>query len=217
MKNLALAIANENVKNNNFKLELIEALTDTNVKNLDWRLSDLLTAGQKKKDFSIEQLKEVLKDRLKKAIEKRNLKDLQKLNFKDLEDIESVVINVEWKRSQMWGMNPNANAYINGVGEVSSGSISGCGYDKQSTAVANVLNQIPQLIKKMYEVKENNIDVKNHELFGYGSGYGVLPYFEGGVGVGCYNKILNKIGYSFETITSDKTFDVYKVSKLCNK
>ena len=214
MKNLALAIVNENVKNNNFKLELIEALTDTNVKNLDWSLSDLLTAGQKKKDFSIEQLKEVLKDRLKKAIEKRNLKDLQKLNFKDLEDIESVVINVEWKRSQMWGMNPNANAYINGVGEVSSGSISGCGYDKQSTAVANVLNQIPQLIRKMYEVKENNTDVKNHELFGYGSGYGVLPYFEGGVGVGCYNKILNKIGYSFETVTSGKVFDVYKISKL---
>lgn len=217
MKNLALAIVNENVKNNKFKIELIESLTDTNVKNLDWRLSDLLTAGQKKKDFNIEQLKEVLKDRLKKAIEKRNLKNLQKLNFKDLEDIESVVINVEWKRSQMWGMNPNANAYINGVGEVSSGSISGCGYDKQSTAVAKVLNQIPQLIKKMYEVKENNIDVKNHELFGYGSGYGVLPYFKGGVGVGCYNKILNKIGYSFETITSGKTFDVYKISKLCNK
>ena len=214
MKNLALAILNENVKNNDFKLELIETLTDTNIENLDWRLLDLLTAGQKKKDFSIEELKEVLKDRLKKAIEKRNLKDLQKLNFKDLEDIESVVINVEWKRSQMWGMNPNANAYINGVGEVSSGSISGCGYDKQSTAVANVLNQIPQLIKKMYEVKENNIDVKNRELFGYGSGYGVLPYFKGGVGIGCYNKILNKIGYSFETVTSGKTFDVYKISKL---
>ena len=51
MKNLALAIVNENVKNNNFKLEAIETLTDTNIKNLDWRLSDLLTAGQKKKEI----------------------------------------------------------------------------------------------------------------------------------------------------------------------
>lgn len=215
MKNLAKAIVSENEKNNAYKLELINTLDNTDVSKLDWRLSDLLTAGQKKKLFSLEELKEVLKSRNKKAQEKKNLKDLERLNLASLEDIETLTINVEWKRSQMWGMNPNAEAYINGIGHVSSGSISGCGYDKQSTAVAKVLNQVPQLIKKLYELKENNVETKNHDLFGYGSGYGVLPSFEGGVGVSCYYKIFDSIGYEFKTISNGKTFDVYQIS--CKK
>lgn len=213
MKNLAKAIISENEKNNAYKVELIDNLDNTDVSKLDWRLSDLLTAGQKKKLFSLEELKEVLKSRNKKAQEKRNLKELERLNFANLEDIETLTINVEWKRSQMWGMNPTAEAYVNGIGHVSSGSIGGCGYDKQSTAVARVLNQVPQLIKKLYELKENNTDVKNHDLFGYGSGYGVLPSFEGGVGVNCYDRIFNAIGYEFKTISNGKMFDVYQISR----
>lgn len=213
MKNLAKSIVSENEKNNAYKLELINNLDNTDIAKLDWRLSDLLTAGQKKKLFSLEELKEVLKSRNKKVQEKRNLKDLERLDFASLEDIETLTINVEWKRSQMWGMNPTAEAYVNGIGHVSSGSIGGCGYDKQSTAVANVLNQVPQLIKKLYELKENNVDVKNHDLFGYGSGYGVLPSFEGGVGVSCYYKIFDSIGYEFKTISNGKTFDVYQISR----
>lgn len=213
MKNLSNAIVKENEKNNAYKLELIDNLDTTDVSKLDWRLSDLLTAGQKKKLFSLVELKEVLKSRNKKAQEKKNLKDLERLNFANLEDIETLTINVEWKRSQMWGMNPTAYAYINGVGHVSSGSIGGCGYDKKCTVVARVLNQVPQLIKKLYELKENNVDVKNHDLFGYGSGYGVLPSFEGGVGVSCYDKIFESIGYEFKTISNGKTFDVYQISR----
>lgn len=213
MKNLANAIVKENEKNNAYKLELINNLDANDVSKLDWRLSDLLTAGQKKKQFSLVELKEVLKSRNKKAQEKRNLQELQRLEFSNLEDIETLTINVEWKRSQMWGMNPTAEAYVNGIGHVSSGSIGGCGYDKQSTAVARVLNQVPQLIKKLYELKENNVDVKNHDLFGYGSGYGVLPSFEGGVGVSCYYKIFESIGYEFKTISNGKTFDVYQISR----
>ena len=213
MKNLAQSIVSENEKNNAYKLELISNLDNTDITKLDWRLSDLLTAGQKKKLFSLDELKEVLKSRNKKAQEKKNLKDLERLDFASLEDIDTLTINVEWKRSQMWGMNPTAEAYVNGIGHVSSGSIGGCGYDKQSTAVSRVLNQVPQLIKKLYELKENNVDVKNHDLFGYGSGYGVLPSFEGGVGVSCYYKIFDSIGYEFKTISNGKTFDVYQISR----
>lgn len=213
MENLAKAIVSENYKNNAYKLELIDNLDNTDVSKLDWRLSDLLTAGQKKKQFSLEELKEVLKSRNKKAQEKRNIKDLENLNFANLEDIETLTINVEWKRSQMWGMNPTAEAYVNGIGYVSSGSIGKCGYDKQSTAVAKVLNQVPQFIKKLYELKENNVETKNRDLFGYGSGYGVLPSFEGGVGVSCYNSIFNAIGYEFKTILHGKTFEVYQITR----
>jgi len=119
----------------------------------------------------------------------------------------------------MWGSNPTATAFVCGVGELSSGSIGGCGYDKQSTAVANVLNQIPQFKKLMFELKDKpkNAKLKNREVFGYGSGYGILPNFEGGVGVSCYDRIFNAIGYEFKTLSIGKTFDVYQISKVTPK
>jgi hypothetical protein len=219
MENLAKAIVKENEKNNNWKVELINNLTNTDIKNLDWRLKELLTAGQKKKQYILNELKEVLKIRLKKESDKRNETDLQKLQFNDLQSINELTITVEWKKSSMWGMNPAAESYINGVGFVSSGSISGCGYDKGCTAVARVLNQVPQFQKLMFELKDKtkNVNLKNHDIFGYGSGYGVLPSFEGGVGVSCYDRIFNKIGYKFETVSSGKTFDVYKITKIGKK
>ena len=69
----------------------------------------------------------------------------------------------------------------------------------------------------MFELKDKtkNAKLKNHEVFGYGSGYGILPSFEGGVGVSCYDRIFNKIGYKFETIASGKNFDVFKITKIC--
>jgi len=214
MENLSIALAQHITKDNQFKLDLINNLNTEDVTKLDWRLLDLLTKGQKAKQFSLEQLKEVLKQRLNKHLEKSLNQELKNLEFSDLPKIETLTINVEWKKSNMWGMNPTAEAYINGVGQVSSGSIGGCGYDKQSTAVARVLNQVPQFLKLMYELKNKNVEIKNHELFGYGSGYYVLPSFEGGVGVSCYPKIFEKIGYKFETVASGKTFDVYKITKL---
>lgn len=116
----------------------------------------------------------------------------------------------------MWGSNQTAESYVNGIGNISSGLIGGYGYDKCSTAVAKVLNQVPQFRKLMFELKNkpSNVNKKNCELFGYGSGYGILPNFEGGVGVNCYDRILNTIGYEFKTVSSGKTFDVYKISKV---
>jgi len=219
MKNLAKAVVKENEKNNSYKTNLIDNLVDSNISTLDWRLKGLLTAGQKKKQYSLNELKEVLKIRLKKENEKRNDDSLQKLQFNELPQIDELTVTVEWKKSKMWGMNPTAESYVNGIGFVSSGSISGCGYDKQSTAVAKVLNQVPQFMQLMYSFKDKskNVNLKNHEVFGYGSGYGVLPSFEGGVGVSCYDRIFNKIGYKFETLSSGKTFDVYKITKISSK
>ncbi len=94
-----------------------------------------------------------------------------------------------------------------------SGSIDGYGYDKQSTAVANCLNQIDEILKMLYTIKNDNIDKENRDLLGYGSGYGLTPSIEGGVGVSCYPYIFSKLGYEFKTIASGKTFDVYTITK----
>ena len=44
------------------------------------------------------------------------------------------------------------------------------------------------------------IQADNRNIFGYGSGYGILPYFEGGVGVSSYYKIFNTIGLEFKQV-----------------
>lgn len=131
----------------------------------------------------------------------------------------SVKISVEWKRSAMWGSNPNAEcwaSFINKDGNrdsvyIQSGSIGGCGYDKLSTAVAKCLSQVDAVLKPLYELKNENIDAKNNDLIGYGAGYGILPYIEGGVGVSCYDRIFKKIGFDFKQVASGKTFDVFTI------
>jgi hypothetical protein len=73
---------------------------------------------------------------------------------------------------------------------------SGCGYDKQSTATAGVLNQHQTILKRLYAARDAEMTGENRAVLGYGSGYGLPPYFEGGVGVSCHVKILEKIGFS---------------------
>lgn len=215
MKNLAKQLEKEVLTRKNEKLNSINELETNEAKNISWYLLELLPANKKKHVFkNIQECKDYLKKRLEIHTEKKLKTLLNELNFNDLQELNSITISVEWKRSQTWGANPTAAAYINGVGQVSSGSISGCGYDKQSTAVARILNEVPQFKKLMFELKDKNINLKNHDIFGYGSGYGILPSFEGGVGVGCYNNILNKIGYKFETVSSGKNYDVFKITKI---
>lgn len=136
---------------------------------------------------------------------------------------------MEWKRSRMWGSNPSAECWYSfkdaagqyNSGYCVSGSIGGGGYDKGSTAVANVLNQINEVLKPLYAKKDKHIkgiapnrqNEAHRDLFGYGSGYGILPSIEGGVGVSCYPKIFESIGYKFSTQASGKTFDVYTITK----
>lgn len=218
MKNLAKQLKKEVLKRDQEKRADIKKVDFAEAKQLPWFLSELLPASKKKHVFiSKKELKDYLLKRLDLLTEKK-ISDFEKeLKFNnDLPVLDSFTINVEWKKSAMWGSNPTAEAYVNGIGHLSSGSIGGCGYDKCSTAVARILNEIPQLKKLMCELKNKTSNYKksNRELFGYGSGYGVIPSFEGGVGVSCYDRIFNSIGYKFETVSSGKMFNVYKVSKI---
>ncbi len=184
--------------------------------NLDsWRVRDLLPKGKSISDFtSIAEAKAYLLKRIDKKEAKRIATELAHLQtIEAAPEFTGISISMEWKRSQMWGSNPKAEGR-DGHGYYLSGSISGCGYDKGSTAVANVLNQSNALLKALYAAKEANVNIKNHELLGYGSGYGILPRFEGGVGVSCYPAIFNKIGFDFKTVASGKTFDAYTVDRL---
>lgn len=184
-----------------------------------WKYNDLLPKGKKEKlsTWDIGTVKEYLISRKVKEHGKyiaAKLKHLQ--TVEQAQDLESITVAVEWKRSRMWGNNPTADARVcdKQYGyNYSSGSIGGCGYDKGSTAVAQAINQSNEFLKAMYLLKETNINKTNHDLFGYGAGYGILPHLEGGVGVSCYPRIFEKIGFDFKTTASGKSFDVYTIVK----
>jgi len=134
-------------------------------------------------------------------------------------------ITICWAKSRMWGNNPQAelNIFKGEIGEYKtykSDRITGCGYCKESTATAEVLNQDAKILHDMYKIKNNaNIKEKNtHDintkLFGYGSGYNELPKFEGGVGITCHIDILKKLGFEVEHISNTTNTDTYLITKV---
>lgn len=115
-------------------------------------------------------------------------------------EIKQITINVRWVKSRTWGHNPNATAdvrYTDGTYQEVKARCSGCGYDKLSTVVADILNQcMGDYLKEKMEGNERRED------FPYGIQRG---YFEGGIGIDCYGDksesygklgIMQFLGYS---------------------
>jgi len=202
------------------KAEALDKISEINkVENLEslnhWSYRDLLPASKKITDFkTLDEAKSYLIKRVEKRTAKAILNHESNLiEISKAPDFNYFNISVEWKRSQMWGSNPTGDGYDYN-GRYLSGSIGGCGYDKLSTAVANVLNQSKALTKLLYLYREKDTSTNLRELFGYGSGYGILPRFEGGVGVGCYPEIFLKLGFKFRQTGSGKMYDSFEVTKL---
>ena len=146
---------------------------------------------------------------------KRALKPEDKTTAEGLAKIDAVSkapaleysnVSVIWKRSSVWGYNPQVEAWSDNGRFY--GSASGCGYDKRSAGVAQAFNRDYTMLRVLYELKEQGLKEgktsdsatactghDNRDIIGYGAGYSVLPYYEGGVGVDCFWSILKKAGY----------------------
>jgi len=132
--------------------------------------------------------------------------------------VASITMTIEWKKSAMWGANPNLEAVVtfkDGTAERSPVfRCSGCGYDKTSTVVAEAFNHY--LLYKLWAMTADQVKG------GHGSGdkgkapYGICAYspdhrhYGGGIGMSCYPAISQFIGGTFETLASGKTFDVFR-------
>lgn len=157
-----------------------------------------------------------------KRIEKANLKIEAEKNQKPVKRIE---ITIEWKRSKIWGSNPHAEARVSfhdGTFEYSDGyTASGCGYDKQSTVVAEIFNKYLKYKlwnKTIEECKRNDRDWKGSKQAPYGIWADIYEGiesrgFSGGIGTSCYVAISEFIGGQFKTIASGKSFDVFEYSE----
>ena len=75
-------------------------------------------------------------------------------------------------------------------------------------------NDIQKKKNKVFDTnKYKFLKENNHNILGYGSGYGIIPRFEGGVGVSCHQTILAKLGYNMDNITSTDRTDVYLIEE----
>lgn len=119
---------------------------------------------------------------------------------------DGVSISVEWKKSRTWSANPHATVY--GDFTVSKGRASGCGYDKESAAIASAFNANPEVLAIIYTAVEAGVK----------PGYSVfdsvgLPFFDSGCGVECFYKVFANCGYQFKRTASGRTFDCYAIEK----
>lgn len=220
MKRLLAELRKENKKQvSDFKTELQSKTTVEEMKST-WWIKQYITPATNKKPLTLDELKTAVL----KRYETIKAKDLEK-KIERLEtvfnagELLSANITVEWVKSRTWGANPTATVRYSyktpegliNYGNVESRSVGGCGFDKLSTAIAEALNQINEVLKPMYTAKNRKPNLSSHELLGYGSGYGILPSLQGGVGVSCYPQIFEKLGFKFRSVSSGKTFDVFEI------
>lgn len=128
--------------------------------------------------------------------EKRAKEDCAKLErFENLDEkIISIQIHVEWRYSTVWGLNPTAYAVVKTNKHVftGTGKASGCGYDKESAAIASALNDIDVIGKMLCDYKQRCLETGAELEYGCGGTYSAMPFFEGGVGVSCFIRTLKE-------------------------
>lgn len=144
--------------------------------------------------------------------DKERNKKLQKLaDVAALSPLESVTVNVEWKRNPTWGSNPTAEVKAWGKEpglHMTAGKASGCGYDKESAAIATAINGNRQILRAMYDHAERG-GTFPYSVYTFAG----LPYFDGGCGVSCFRNVFEAMGYKWHNVAHGKTYDVYSVER----
>lgn len=181
-----------------------------NDNGLRYWLTDLRYTQYIEKKITRAQAVEYAIKRYEKSHEKEVAQALEKIAaIENSINIDFISISVEWHKSSVWGYNPSVEVRTNNG--IFYGSASGCGYDKESSAIATALNSDYSCKKILYLMKNKGMTKDKQEsrnILGYGSGYGVLPYFEGGVGFGCFESILKKAGFKCSQ-NHGKMYDSY--------
>lgn len=201
---------------NNLKNEVIESIKKEErdrIKQMEaGRMLQVYSTDKRwgqycKGEISKQQLIEFAKKRAVKMYAKKLDEYLKKLDdVANAKNVKEIVIAVEWKKSVTWGH--NARAEVNAQGVITSGYAVGAGYDKESAAIAQALNDNNAILKILYELKENSIS-KGEALDWSIVGYDVLPSFYPGVGVSCYWEAFKRAGYSVKKI-NDNVYYIVK-------
>lgn len=135
--------------------------------------------------------------------EKQRAAKLAKLaTAAEYERPRSVSVGVEWHRSRVWGYNPSAT--VRAWHCATTGTASGCGYDKESAAIASAMNNNPEIMRILYEHAEKGGSFPYSVLVFDG-----VPVFDGGCGVSCFRSVFAACGYTWRDVASGKAFNAY--------
>lgn len=211
MTNEFIATAKKQIKDSlKSDIEMIKKSTDFS----EWQIKGFITA----KNFGNYTKAEKVAYLIKRATLKANAKETELLRhvelLKDAKQIENFSISVEWKKNSTWGANPTAEirvCYTDSCCEHFTGTASGCGYDKESAAIASAFNQCNSLIALLFKVEKKDPEGK---VYGYSnSKNGFFPHLSGGVGTSCYPAIFALAGFKMQKVGSGKMFDSWAVNK----
>ena len=173
--------------------------------------TDYMYKKYKAGDITHEEAYKKAYNKMVKTMEKERDKKLEKLTkIEQAEDIEQIRISVEWKNSAFWGMNPHVelSAYSSNNCYDAKATASGCGYDKESQAIAEALNSIDGVRKLLIEKLDYINEKKPYGI----NQYGIIPSFSGGVGTRCFTSFFKDIGWKV-TEMHGKTYDSYVIEK----
>ena len=125
-------------------------------------------------------------------------------------DVVRLVMNTEWRKSSTWGNCPHINwtcQFADGSYKSGNETVGGCGYDKESTCMAEIFEAC--LNGMLWRKSRKRGGMKDKP---YGVHTGWFVGFDGGVGVSCYYRIAEWLGGKMEhTGWTDRT-DSYIVT-----
>ena len=195
--------------------KVVKNIEAGNMNTINFYITDLRQQQLKDGKITLEKAQQIAIKKATKEIEKRTAEKIEKVKNIDatIENMEDIKIIVQHKKGN-WGYQYKETLTTDTL-RIAGKYTGGWGYDKLSTAVAEVLNQYQPLMKLMYGYIDNkmwdegSLVINNHKVLGYGSGYGVLPYFECGVGVSSFYKIFDNLGLKLTQITDE----FYRITK----
>lgn len=123
-------------------------------------------------------------------------------------ELRELTVCVEWAKNRTWGANPTATVTANDSYHYeTTGHASGCGYDKESAAIASAMNANAAILRILYTHAEKG------GKFAYSVyTFAGLPYFDGGCGVSCFRNVFAGCGYEWRDLVHRKTFDSYMLT-----
>ena len=212
MNNLMNSIRLEGKKELEKVVKNIEA---GNMNTINFYITDLRKQQLKDGKITLEKVQQIAIKKASKEIEKQTTKKIEKVKQIDstIENMEDINIIVQTKKTNL-GYQYKAILETDTL-RIEGKYTGGWGYDKLSTAIAEVLNQYQPLTKLMYNYiddkmfEEGSLTINNHKVLGYGSGYGILPYFESGVGVSSFYGIFDNLGLKLTQVTDES----YRITK----
>lgn len=117
--------------------------------------------------------------------------------------------DVSWYKSRTWGFCPRCEAAFRF--SRGSGSASGCGYDKESAAINDAIDDgaASSFLRLLIE---NQTKIKNEGVYPFGVWRGLPRFHFNGCGVCCLRSLAMLLGFKWEE-RHGKSFDFYEMSK----